>query len=107
MPPRLRAHSPAFSASRAHTAFNTGRIHAALNSTALVIFLISFLWRFRTEDGWDASPVGPLVLSILGLAVVGASGFLGGRLAYHYGIRVADESVQAEGFRTPTSTGRS
>ena len=49
--------------------------------------------------------MGSLVLSFVGLAVVGASGFLGGKLAYHYGVRVADESVQAEGFRTPTSTG--
>jgi uncharacterized membrane protein len=87
--------------------FNTGRIHAALNSTALVIFLIGFIWRFRTQDSWDASPVGPLVLSILGIAVVGASGFLGGKLSYHYGVRVADESVQAEGFEARTTTGRS
>ena len=86
------------------TASNTGRIHAALNSTALVIFLCGFLWRFRTQDSWEAAPVGPLVLSVIGIAVVGASGFLGGKLAYHYGIRVADESVQAEGFRTPTTT---
>lgn len=79
-------------------AFNTGRIHAGLNSAALVIFLISFFWRYRTTDSWEAAPVGPLMLSILGLAVVGVSGFLGGKLAYHYGVRVADESVQAEGF---------
>ena len=84
---------------KATPAFNTGRIHAVLNSAAIVIFLIGFIWRFRTEGSWETSPVGPLVISIIGLLVVGASGFLGGRLAYHYGIRVADESVQAEGFR--------
>jgi uncharacterized membrane protein len=87
-------------------AFNTGRLHAALNSTALVIFLIGFIWRFRTQDSWDASPVGPLVLSIIGMVVVSVSGFLGGKLSYHYGVRVADESVQAEGFTAPTTTGR-
>ena len=90
---------------KATAAFNTGRLHATLNSAAIVIFLIGFLWRFRTQDSWEASPVGPLVLSILGMAVVGASGFLGGKLAYHYGVRVADESVQAEGFRATTTTG--
>jgi uncharacterized membrane protein len=79
--------------------FATGRMHAVLNSTALVIFLISFIWRYRSSGSWEAAPVGPLILSIVGLAVVGASGFLGGKLAYHYGVRVADESVQAEGFR--------
>jgi uncharacterized membrane protein len=81
-------------------AFNTGRIHAALNSTALVIFIIDFIWRYNSRDSWESTPVGPLILSIVGLAIVGASGFLGGRLAYHYGVRVADEGVQAEGFRT-------
>ena len=81
-------------------AFNTGRIHAVLNSTALVIFIIGFIWRYNSRDGWESAPVGPLILSFVGLAIVGASGFLGGRLAYHYGVRVADEGVQAEGFRT-------
>jgi uncharacterized membrane protein len=78
--------------------FATGRLHALLNSAALVIFLGSFGWRFTTRDGWDTAPVGPLVLSILGLALVGVSGFLGGKLAYHYGVRVADEATQADGF---------
>ena len=86
---------------RGTAAFATGRIHAVLNSTALVLFLCNFIWRYRSQDGWETAPVGSLVLSIIGLAVVGASGFLGGKLAYHYGVRVADESVQAEGFRTP------
>ena len=65
---------------------------------SLVIFLIDFVWRFNTRDSWDSAPVGPLVLSIIGLGVVGMSGFLGGKLAYRYGVRVASESVQAEGF---------
>jgi uncharacterized membrane protein len=86
-------------------AFNTGRIHAVLNSTALVIFIIDFIWRYNSRDSWESTPVGPLILSIVGLAIVGASGFLGGRLAYHYGVRVADEGVQAEGFRTSAATG--
>jgi uncharacterized membrane protein len=88
------------------TAFNTGRIHAGLNSAALLIFLVCFFWRYRTADSWEAAPLGPLILSILGLAVVGVSGFLGGKLAYRYGVRVADESVQAEGFRERRSRTR-
>jgi hypothetical protein len=71
---------------------------ARLNSAALVILLIGFFRRYRMTDSWEAAPVVPLLLSIIGLAVVGVSGFLGGKLAYHYGVRVADESVQAEGF---------
>ena len=80
-------------------AFNTGGPTQRSHSAALVIFLIRFFWRYRTTDSWEAAPAGPLILSILGLAVVGVSGFLGGKLAYHYGVRVADESVQGEGFR--------
>jgi hypothetical protein len=47
------------------------------------------------------------VLSIIGLAVIGASGFLGGKLAYRYGVRVADESVQADGFKASAKQIRS
>jgi Predicted membrane protein (DUF2231) len=64
---------------RRTAAFRTGQIHAALNSAALVIFLINFIWRSNTRDSWEATPIGPLVLSIIGIAVIGASGFLGGK----------------------------
>ena len=84
---------------RGTAARRTGQIHAVLNSTALALFIVSFIWRYTTRDSWDSAPVGPLILSIVGLAAVGVSGFLGGKLAYHYGVRVADESVQAQGFR--------
>ncbi|WP_329414860.1 DUF2231 domain-containing protein [Nocardia vinacea] len=43
--------------------------------------------------------MGQLVLSITALAVLGVSGYLGGKLAYHYGVRVADETTQASGYR--------
>ena len=89
---------------RGTAAFATGRIHAVLNSIALVLYLCNFIWRYRTQDNWETAPVVSVVLSVIGLAVLGASGFLGGKLAYHYGVRVADESVQAEGFRAPTTT---
>ena len=32
-------------------------------------------------------------------AILGVSGWLGGKLAYTYGVRVADEERQREGFR--------
>jgi uncharacterized membrane protein len=40
-----------------------------------------------------------LVLSVLSIATLAVSGYLGGKLAYHYGVRVADEATQAEGYR--------
>jgi uncharacterized membrane protein len=95
-----------FNLPRGSRAFRTGQIHAALNSAALVIFLVAFLWQYRTREDWQSQPVGPLILAIVGLAVVGMSGFLGGKLAYHYGVRVADEGVQAEGFREPSGRTR-
>lgn len=50
-----------------------------------------------------------LALNAVSLAALGVSGYLGGKLAYRYGVRVADESTQAEGFlathRPPEPTG--
>ena len=38
--------------------------------------------------------MGPLALSAVALAALSVSGFLGGELAYRYGVRVADETTQ-------------
>ncbi len=45
-----------------------------------------------------ASVVG-FVISLIALSLLGVSGWLGGKLAYHYGVRVASEETQQEGFR--------
>jgi uncharacterized membrane protein len=80
-------------------AFRTGLWHMGLNLTITVAYVLNFLWR-RAGDV-QAGPValGPLVLSTVSLALLAVSGFLGGKLAYHYGVRVADEATQAAGFR--------
>jgi uncharacterized membrane protein len=46
-----------------------------------------------------------MALAAASLGALGLSGYLGGKLAYRYGVRVADEGVQEEGFRVrgPTS----
>jgi len=77
-------------------AFRTGATHAVLNVAAVVLFAAS-LWS-RTGDE-DSVPTIGLVLSLIALATVGASGWLGGELAYRYGVRVADEETQAHGYR--------
>jgi hypothetical protein len=46
-----------------------------------------------------------LVLSATSLAALAVSGYLGGKLAYHYGVRVADEATQATGYQ-PTDAAR-
>ncbi len=79
-------------------AFRTGLIHMSLNLTVTVAYVVNFLWRKGDTTGSVA--VGPIVLSALSMAALGASGYLGGKLAYHYGVRVANERIQAEGFTT-------
>jgi hypothetical protein len=49
-------------------------------------------------------PAGPLVLSAAALAGLGVAGYLGGELAYHYGVRVADEKTQASGYHATLDT---
>jgi uncharacterized membrane protein len=78
-------------------AHRTAIIHMSLNLTAVALFAISFFLRLG-DDKQEFSLV-PFILSVVGYAVVGASGYLGGKLAYHYGVRVADETTQSEGFR--------
>lgn len=70
-------------------------IHLGFNVGAIVLFAISFA--VRAADAGDPSVWG-FVLAIVGLAGVGVSGFLGGELAYRYGVRVADEATQRAGY---------
>ncbi|MGY1901084.1 DUF2231 domain-containing protein [Nocardia gipuzkoensis] len=81
---------------RGTPAFGTGLVHMSLNLAVAVVFAVGFLWRW--SDLRAPVPIGPLLLSAVGLAVLGISGWLGGKLAYHYGVRVADEATQAAGF---------
>jgi uncharacterized membrane protein len=89
------------------TVFRTGLAHLSLNTLAIGLYLVNFLWRH--SGGGPSGPVdaGPLVLNIAGMVVLGGGGWLGGRLAYRYGVRVADETTQAEGYQAgsrPTAT---
>jgi uncharacterized membrane protein len=82
---------------RGTRAFATGVPHMALNVAALGLFAASALSRAGTLDSGDVPGVAT-ALSLVAFVVLGASGWLGGKLAYHYGVRVADEATQAEGF---------
>jgi uncharacterized membrane protein len=75
----------------------TALIHMTANLVAVVVFAAS--WAVRAAEDHDEVSVLGMVLSVLGLLIVGFSGWLGGKLAYRYGVRVADEATQAEGFR--------
>jgi len=82
---------------RGTAALKWGLTHMTLNLSATALFVVGFLWRNST---YETPPVrtGQLVLSACALAVLGVSGWIGGMLAYRFGVRVAHETDQAEGF---------
>ncbi|MFF9622427.1 DUF2231 domain-containing protein [Streptomyces griseosporeus] len=86
-------------------AFRTGLVHMTLNLCVTVAYALNFLWRYGTYDDGGSVGAGKLALSAVSMAVLGVSGFLGGKLAYRYGVRVADEGTQAEGY-APGGAGR-
>jgi uncharacterized membrane protein len=80
-------------------AFRTGLLHMGLNLTAVVLYGVSLAVRVGSVDEGDVTVPG-FLLSTGALALVGGAGWLGGKLAYSYGVRVADEATQAEGYRS-------
>jgi uncharacterized membrane protein len=79
-------------------AFRTGLLHMALNLTVVVVFAGSLLPRRDRFEQPDGVPVGLIAVSAVALGVLAVSGWLGGKLAYRYGVRVADEATQAQGY---------
>jgi uncharacterized membrane protein len=75
-------------------------IHLVLNLSAIVLFGASLA--VRAAAGFDEVSGVAVTLSVIALVGLGASGFLGGEMAYHYGVRVADEETQREGFGAPS-----
>ena len=83
---------------RGTRAFQTAVAHMALNLAVTAAFVISFIGRSDTVDDGDEVGAGAIALSVVALAALGVSGWLGGKLTYRYGVRVADEETQLEGF---------
>ncbi len=75
----------------------TATIHMLINLAVLLLMLVSFL--VRLAAGFDQVSIGGFVLSLLGLLLLGVSGYLGGELAYRHGVRVADEDTQRKAYR--------
>jgi uncharacterized membrane protein len=74
--------------------------HMTLNLLTVAIFVVDFL--VRRSHGYRDVPTWGIVLTVVALLILSVSGWLGGKLSYRYGVRVADEQTQAEGFREPT-----
>lgn len=70
--------------------------HMILNLLVIGALGASFLARLGSDD--PEVPLGLVVVSVVALGMIGVSGWLGGKMSYRYGIRVADEATQAEGF---------
>jgi uncharacterized membrane protein len=87
-------------------AFGTALVHMGLNLAVTAGYAAALAWRLGDYHHPAGVPVLKIVLSAACLAVLAVSGFLGGKLAYRYGIRVADETTQAEGFTHHTPPGR-
>ena len=85
--------------------FRTGLLHMSLNLTVTAAYVGNFFWRHAGYGHPGPVAIGPLVLSALSLVALAVSGYLGGKLAYRYGVRVAQETTQAEGYQ-PTSRDR-
>jgi len=75
----------------------TALAHLCLNVTAMLLFSASLVLRVL-ELG--RVPWVAFVLSVVASAGLSVSGWLGGKLAYRWGVRVADENTQREGFET-------
>jgi uncharacterized membrane protein len=71
----------------------TGIAHMLLNTTVLVLFIVNFLTRSAHEPS-----AGSIVLTVVALAILCVSGWLGGKMTYRYGIRVARERDQLDAF---------
>ena len=77
-------------------AFRVAAVHLVLNVFVLVCWAVSFYLRMLGE--FNDSRTWTVVSDVVLLAILGVSGWLGGMLAYRYGVRVATEATQREGF---------
>jgi uncharacterized membrane protein len=79
-------------------AYRTAITHMCLNVAVTAAYAVNFIWRHGSYAHSGPVPLGMLGLSAVSVVVLALSGFLGGKLAFRYGVRVADEGTQAEGF---------
>jgi uncharacterized membrane protein len=87
-------------------AHGTAQVHMTLNLLVTAAYAIGFVWRYGSYHHPAPVTTRQIVLSAASLAVLAVSGFLGGKLTYRYGVRVADEATQAEGYGTAGAPAR-
>lgn len=84
---------------RGTVAWRAGIRHLLWTDAALVLFAASFVLRNESDFPFhDAVDVAPFVLSLLGLGAVAVGAWLGQRMTYQLGVRVADLDDRLAGF---------
>jgi uncharacterized membrane protein len=73
--------------------------HLLVNDVVLVLFIISFFVRHADDtDLVDGTPILAFVLALVGLVGLAVGGYLGGELAYRYGVRGTDDADQLAAY---------
>ena len=80
-------------------AFRTACTHMFINVTLIVAYGANFAWRYHT-GGRGPVDAWMIVLSAASVLALCVSGYLGGKLTYRYGVRVATETAQVDGYLT-------
>jgi uncharacterized membrane protein len=88
---------------RGTPAATTARGHVILNAAMFVIFTIDFVWRAGDHLDQDKTRWGQLALSAVAVALLGAACWFGGKLTYHYGVRVTPMDQPGEPPTTETN----
>lgn len=92
---------------KAHAVATT---HLILMDVVLLCFVVGFFIRRADSTQYlDGTPVAAVVLSVIGVTIMLVGGWMGGQLAYRYGVRVADEAdqLQAHVIHAPERTSES
>jgi len=81
---------------RGTPAFATARAHLTLNAGTVVLFAIGYSWRAGDHVELDKTRWGQLALSGVAVAFLIVAMWLGGKLTYHHGMRVAGHADHDE-----------
>ena len=76
--------------------------HMAINLTAVVLYAINVWLRVRGPSPMDAGMSAPVLLSIVGVALIAVSGWLGGQMVHVHGV-----GVEGREWRMPRAAARS
>jgi uncharacterized membrane protein len=89
---------------KANPAKGTALLHGSLNATATTAYTINAVIRSRRKKEGRSAGVLPKLISVAGVALIGYTGWLGGKLAYDYGVGVSVDRVSGKPVRREVET---